>query len=62
MVVFQLFCFLHCTDENQKSETIVCSWKNNENYDKLTWNFKKVTYVSAQTKSKRYVKLPWFEI
>ena len=22
-----------------KSETRVCSWKNNENYDNLTWNF-----------------------
>ena len=28
------FCFAHCTDEDQKSETMVCSW-NNENSDKL---------------------------
>ena len=25
-----------------KSETIVCSWENNENHDKLTWNLKKI--------------------
>ena len=26
-----------CTDEDQKSETIVCGWKY-ENDNKLTWN------------------------
>ena len=40
--IFQrFFCFLHCTDEYQKSKIIVCSWKNNENHYKLTLNFKK---------------------
>jgi len=37
--IFQrIFCLVHCTDEDQKSETIVCSLKC-ENYDKLTWNY-----------------------
>ena len=29
---------MHCTDEDQKSETIVYSLKY-ENYDKLTWKY-----------------------
>jgi len=36
-LIFQrFFRFAHCADEDQKSETIVCSRKHNENYDKLT--------------------------
>ena len=33
------FCIAHCTDEDQKSETIVCSRKC-ENYDKLTYTIR----------------------
>ena len=35
----RFFCFAHCTDEDQKFETIVLSRKNNENHDKLILNF-----------------------
>ena len=41
-LIFQcIFCFAHCTDEDQKSETIVCSWTHKESHDKLSLNFKK---------------------
>ena len=40
--IFQrFFCFAHCTDEDQKFETMVCSW-NNENSDNMTWKILKV--------------------
>ena len=29
----------------KKCGNIVCSWENNENNDKLSWNFYKVNYL-----------------
>jgi len=45
IIVFsKIFCFPYCTDEDQKSETIVCSWKNG-NSDKLAWKILQVTII-----------------
>ena len=46
--IFQrIFWFAHCTDEDQKSETMVYSW-NNQNSDKLTWKMLQVTLWSRR--------------
>ena len=41
----RIFCFVHCTDEDQKSEIMVCSW-NNEISNKLTWKCLHITSIA----------------
>ena len=39
--------FAHRTDDDQKSETIVCSWEYNKNYEKFNWNLIFFSYKSC---------------